>query len=90
PHTSENYLLKEMGFKIARKHAAKLRRIAIILAFVLPFLLSLVPLISAGWPAIIAAVLAAPLGTAGVLVERWLFFAEAKHAVTLFYGAERA
>jgi DMSO reductase anchor subunit len=90
PHTSENYLLKEMGFKIARKHAAKLRRIAITLAFVLPFLLSLVPLISAGWPAIIAAILAAPLGTAGVLVERWLFFAEAKHAVTLFYGAERA
>lgn len=27
--------------------------------------------------------------TVGVLVERWLFFAEAKHAVTLYYGAER-
>jgi len=24
----------------------------------------------------------------GVLIERWLFFAEAKHAVTLYYGAE--
>ncbi len=79
-----------MGFKIARKHATKLRRIAIVLAFALPFLLSLVPLIASGWPAVIAAILAAPLGTAGVLVERWLFFAEAKHAVTLFYGAERA
>jgi DMSO reductase anchor subunit len=22
----------------------------------------------------------------GMLVERWLFFAEAKHTVTLFYG----
>jgi DMSO reductase anchor subunit len=22
----------------------------------------------------------------GVLTERWLFFAEAKHSVTLFYG----
>ena len=29
PHTSENYLLKEMGFVIARKHATKLRRIAL-------------------------------------------------------------
>ncbi len=26
PHTEENYLLKEMGFKIARKHALKLRQ----------------------------------------------------------------
>ena len=27
PHTEENYLLKEMGFQIARKHARRLRRI---------------------------------------------------------------
>ena len=90
PHTSENYLLKEMGFQIARKHAAKLRRIAFLLAFALPFLLSLVPLLAAGWPATLAALIAAPLATLGVLVERWLFFAEAKHAVTLYYGTARA
>jgi len=23
---------------------------------------------------------------AGIFVERWLFFAEAKHSVTLYYG----
>jgi sulfite dehydrogenase (quinone) subunit SoeC len=90
PHTSENYLLKEMGFQIARKHATKLRRTAVLLAFALPFALSLVPLVSAGWPATLAALLAAPLATSGVLIERWLFFAEAKHAVTLYYGAARA
>jgi sulfite dehydrogenase (quinone) subunit SoeC len=90
PHTSENYLLKEMGFQIARKHATKLRRIAFVLAFVLPFLLSLGPLLAAGWLATLAALIAAPLATLGVLVERWLFFAEAKHAVTLYYGAARA
>jgi len=22
----------------------------------------------------------------GIMIERWLFFAEAKHVVTLFYG----
>ena len=27
---------------------------------------------------------------AGVLIERWLFFAEAKHVVTLYYGAPDA
>jgi len=90
PHTSENYLLKEMGFQIARKHAAKLRRIAFLLAFTLPFLLSLVPLLAGGWPAMFATLIAAPLATLGVLVERWLFFAEAKHAVTLYYGTARA
>ncbi|HEX3500706.1 MAG TPA: DmsC/YnfH family molybdoenzyme membrane anchor subunit [Stellaceae bacterium] len=90
PHTSENYLLKEMGFRIARKHAAKLRRIAFLLAFALPFLLALVPLFAAGWPAALAALLAAPLATIGILTERWLFFAEAKHAVTLYYGSAAA
>jgi DMSO reductase anchor subunit len=34
------------------------------------------------------ALLAAKLAFAGLLVERWLFFAEAKHTVTLYYGAE--
>jgi sulfite dehydrogenase (quinone) subunit SoeC len=86
PHTSENYLLKEMAFSIARKHATKLRRIAMVLGFGLPFLLSFVPFAASGWPATGAAVLAAILGTAGVFVERWLFFAEAQHAVTLYYG----
>jgi DMSO reductase anchor subunit len=27
--------------------------------------------------------------TAGAFVERWLFFAEARHVVMLFYGARR-
>ena len=31
----------------------------------------------------------AVLATAGTLVERWLFFAEARHVVTLYYGADR-
>jgi sulfite dehydrogenase (quinone) subunit SoeC len=86
PHTSQNYLLKEMGFEIARKHSIKLRRIALVAGYGLPFLLSIVPLLASGWPASIAAFLAALLGMSGIFVERWLFFAEAKHAVTLYYG----
>ena len=35
------------------------------------------------------ALLGAVLATAGTLVERWLFFAEARHVVTLYYGADR-
>ncbi len=38
----------------------------------------------------VTAVLAAVSVSIGVLIERWLFFAEAKHVVILYYGAERA
>ena len=90
PHTSENYLMKEMGFHIARKHSAKLRMIALVAGFALPLVLTLsgllVPAILVPFSAMAAAVIA----TLGVLVERWLFFAEAKHTVMLYYGAERA
>jgi DMSO reductase anchor subunit len=86
PHTSQNYLLKEMGFEIGRRHAAKLRRIAVVGGFALPFALSVLPLVVPGWLAAAAAVLAALLGSLGLLVERWLFFAEAKHVVMLYYG----
>ncbi|TIV69463.1 MAG: dimethyl sulfoxide reductase anchor subunit [Mesorhizobium sp.] len=88
PHTEENYLLKEMGFRIARKHGAKLRWITQALAFAVPAVLLVVAFVSP-WPvAAIASALAAIAQLIGMLVERWLFFAEAKHAVTLYYGRE--
>lgn len=85
PHTSENYLLKEMGYRIARKHAQKLRNIAILIGFVLPLALTLIAF-AGSVVAIVCSALAAATALAGVLVERWLFFAEAKHVVTLYYG----
>lgn len=88
PHTEENYLLKEMGYRIARKHAVKLRWIAFGLGFALPLLLVLLaPPSAAGIFLLLVATLA---NAAGTLTERWLFFAEARHTVTLYYGAERA
>ncbi|TIO05891.1 DmsC/YnfH family molybdoenzyme membrane anchor subunit [Mesorhizobium sp.] len=86
PHTEENYLLKEMGFRIARKHKARLRQITQVLAFALPTLL-LIAAFALPWPyAAVLSALAAIVQFAGMLVERWLFFAEAKHTVTLYYG----
>ncbi|MER8580129.1 dimethyl sulfoxide reductase anchor subunit [Mesorhizobium sp. M1423] len=86
PHTEENYLLKEMGFRIARKHSAKLRLITHALAFALPALL-LIAAFALPWPfAAASSILSAIAQLAGMLVERWLFFAEAKHTVTLYYG----
>ena len=90
PHTQDNYLLQEMGFHIARKHKTRLRLIARIAAFVLPALLCLIALIGSGTVAAIAAALAVLSAAVGLVTERWLFFAEAKHTVTLYYGAEVA
>jgi DMSO reductase anchor subunit len=84
PHFTENYILREMGYQIARKHAVKLRRIAVGLAFFLPALLAL--LAAFGIAPAITATAAALVALAGLLVERWLFFAEATHVSTIYYG----
>lgn len=89
PHSQANYLMTEMGFKIARKHAAALRRVALLLAFFAPALLIALSLALPGLaPAAIPA--AAVAAVIGMSVERWLFFAEAKHTVMLYYGAQTA
>jgi DMSO reductase anchor subunit len=90
PHSEENYLLKEMGYRIARKHAAKLRIFVHVLAFGVPLAATEIAILSEGWLAASAAVLAALAMIPGLLVERWLFFAEAKHTVTLYYGRQAA
>lgn len=80
-HTAGNYLKREMIFVVGRKHAAKLRMIALALASVLPALLLLLPF------GIFGIAVAALLHLAGALAARWLFFAEAEHVVGLYYGA---
>jgi DMSO reductase anchor subunit len=90
PHTEENYLMREMGFRIARKHAAKLRRTALVAGFVAPLLLLVVALLTGGWLGGLASLLAVPVVGLGLLTERWLFFAEARHTVMLYYGASTA
>lgn len=89
PHDMDNYLLREMGFRIARKHADKLRRIALLLGFVVPLLaLASATAMGGGAMAVILSLLAAISCQIGITCERWLFFAEAKHAVTLYYGEQ--
>lgn len=80
-HTAGNYLKREMIFVVGRKHAAKLRKIALVLASALPALILILPL------GIWGIALAAALHLAGALAARWLFFAQAEHVVGLYYGA---
>ena len=88
PHTQPNFVMREMGYRVARKHAQRLRRAVLLFAFGLPIaalLLSLVP-----GAAIIGALLAVLSMALGLAVERWLFFAEAEHVAMLYYGADAA
>ena len=86
PHTEENYLTREMGFVLARKHAARLRVIALVLFGLLPVALALLAMVLQPMSLVITCTVAAALCViAGTFVERWLFFAEARHLVTLYY-----
>lgn len=84
PHTAANYVQREMGYAVARKHAAKLRRIVII-----AMLLAIVLMLSA-LSVPFAALPAAAMSLFASVVQRWLFFAEAQHVSTLYYGAKAA
>jgi len=88
PHTEENYLLKEMGFRVARKHRTQLRRIARLAGFTVPTVSSFCALWLGGAIGGIIAGLGVASAALGLVVERWLFFAEAKHTVILYYGAD--
>ena len=84
PHSSANYVQKEMGYAVARKHAARLRGI-VVFALLLAIAFMLLSLLVS-----YAAIPAAGLALFAAAVERWLFFAEAQHVSTLFYGAKAA
>lgn len=80
PHTGGNYLTNEMVFVVARRHALKLRSIALVLGFLAPALLLVLPFTH------LFAALAIASHVAGLFILRWLFFAEAEHVVGLYYG----
>lgn len=83
PHTEANYLLREMGFVFARRYARRLRAAVVLLAGVAPALCGTAALGGHGGTAVAAA---ACLSLAlGLLAERWLFFAEARHVVVAYY-----
>ncbi|QYK41252.1 MAG: dimethyl sulfoxide reductase anchor subunit [Paracoccaceae bacterium] len=80
PHTGGNYLMREMIHVVGRRHAARLRVIAVGGAAVAP---AVVLLVVPGWPGQAVAIV---LHVAGAFAARWLFFAEAEHVVGLYYG----
>ncbi len=88
PHMTSNYLTSEMGYRVARKHAAKLAAIAMGFGGAIPVGLfgvaMVLPVSATIGNTIVLSALAFHI--LGVVVERWLFFAEARHAVMNYYG----
>ena len=80
PHTGGNYLLREMIFVVGRKHAERVRMIAMICSVLMPVLILVF------MPGFGALVLALMFYLIGAFAQRWLFFAEAEHVVGLYYG----
>ena len=86
PNTSANFVQREMGFRVARKHATRLRRLTLVFTFVVPAIAIICVFVLSSLPGAVASILGALSVTIGVVLERWLFFAEAVHVVTLYHG----
>lgn len=85
-HTHGTFLTQEFGFQLARRHALALKIFVFAAGFGLP-LLGLAGLLGE-----VNQTMAALVGASailGLLAERWLFFAEARHVVNLYHGAPR-
>lgn len=89
-HSEPNFVMREMGYQVARKHAQMLRLYVFVLAFTVPIVGSLAAALSEGGIGLFATFIATVSMAIGLTIERWLFFAEAEHVVMLYYGAEAA
>lgn len=86
-HTAGTFLTDEFGYQVARARLIVLRWLVLIFAFVLPALM-----LWGGihvFPVVLASTIAVISAFAGVLIERWLFFAEARHVVNLYHGMQQ-
>ncbi|MFA5171495.1 MAG: DmsC/YnfH family molybdoenzyme membrane anchor subunit [Sulfuriferula sp.] len=83
-HTHGTFLTEEFGFQIARQYAIMLKVFVMVVGFVVPVLM-----LATGQASQTDIYVAIALASLGVVAERWLFFAEARHVVNLYHGAQR-
>jgi len=85
-HTHGTFLTQEFGYLVPRLTAVSLRLISMLLAFAVPVVLLYIAL---EYQAPFVGMVALASVFAGLVAERWLFFAEARHVVNLYHGAQR-
>ncbi len=84
--SSRTFLDKEFRYQASARQLLQLRLVVAVVGFLLPIALVATMLRVDG---VVLALLAVIPTFAGLAVERWLFFAEARHVVNLFYGQQR-
>ncbi len=82
-HTHGTFLTQEFGYEVGQQITVLLKVVVFAAAFILPILM----LAGAWGSGSVGGVVALML--VGLVVERWLFFAEARHVINLFHGAQR-
>ncbi len=85
-HTHGTFLTREFGYVVSRLTSLSLRLITMVMAFAVPLVL-LYGALQYHLPAL--GVVALVSVFAGLVAERWLFFAEARHVVNLYHGTQR-
>lgn len=84
-HTAGNFLTEEFGYNLLPRLRTMLRIVVFIFCFIVPALI--LAGVLGGYCEELCVVFALLLSVAGMLVERWLFFAEACHVINLYHGA---
>ncbi len=85
-HTADTFLTNEFGYDAGALKLVKLRLIMQLLVFILPLASISAAYLLHQFALVYLALIAA---LAGLLLERWLFFAEARHVVRLYHGEQR-
>jgi len=86
-HNADTFLTKEFVFDTGAVKLLRLRWMMIILTFIMPLGLVTAAYYHNSAPAAYLTMLSLYVG---LLLERWLFFAEARHVVRLYHGDQRA
>jgi len=85
-HNAETFLTNEFVYNTGADVLVHCRRLMLLFTFILPVCISLAAMYLA--PTMLV-YLAVPSLFIGLLLERWLFFAEARHVVRLYHGDQR-
>lgn len=86
-HTAGTFLTEEFGYQVARARLIALRWLVLLFAFAIP---ALILWLGASVLSITTTVMIAVASAfVGVMIERWLFFAEARHVVNLYHGTQQ-
>lgn len=86
-HTAGTFLTDEFGYQVEPGRLLLLKALVFGFGFILPLILIVAAAASQG-AGFLLATLAVLSSLAGKGIERWLFFAEARHVVNLYHGAQ--